>query len=75
MKQRSITCPEKNKDGRWKKSKFLGSLLGTEDVKRRMGLAIKTCNKFKDVLESVKVGNITKARLCRTHVESIFMYN
>ena len=66
----------KNKDDRWKKSKYLGSLLGTEeDIKRRMGLAISTCNKFKDILESVKIGNITKARIYRTYVEIIFMYN
>ena len=65
----------KNKDDRWKKSKYLGSLLSTEVAKRRMGLAISTCNKFKDVLESVKIGNITKARIYCTYVESIFMYN
>ena len=40
-----------------------------------MGLAISTCNKFKDVLASNKIGNITKARIYRTYVESIFMYN
>ena len=63
----------KNKDVHWKKSKYLGSLLGTEeDIKRRMGLAI-SYNKFKDVLESNKIGNITKARIYRMYVESILM--
>ena len=40
--------PRKNKDNRWKKSKFLASLLGTEeDVKERMGLTISTCKSSK----------------------------
>ena len=40
-----------------------------------MGLANSTYNKFKDVLESNKVGNITEARIHHTYVESIFLYN
>ena len=42
-----------NGQEKWKKCKYLGSLLDTEhDIKRRKGLAIDTFNNFKHIMES-----------------------
>ena len=61
---------------KWKKCKYLGSLLDTEhDIKRRKGLAIDTFNNFKHIMESKKVSTETKMRIFQAFVNSIFLYN
>ena len=63
---------------KWKKCKYLGSLLDTEfDFKCRKGLAIDTFNNFKHIMESKKVSTKTKMRIYdrEAFVNSIFLYN
>ncbi len=67
---------KRNGDDSWKKCKLLGSLLDTEeDIKRRKGLAIGTYNKMRHVIENKSTKKITKSRILKTYVESIFLYN
>ncbi len=66
----------RNGDDSWKKCKLLGSHLDTEeDIKRRKGLAISTYNKMRHVIENKSTKNVTKSRILKTYVESIFLYN
>ena len=67
---------KRNGDERWKKCKYLGSLLDSEsDIKRRKGLAIDSFNKLKQIFKSKRINTITKVRIFNTFVSSIFLYN
>jgi exonuclease III len=60
----------------WRKCKYLGSLLGTEeDINRRKGLTIGTFNQLKRFLQSKRASMITKMRIFNAYVCSIFLYN
>ena len=60
----------------WKKCKYLGSLLDTEeDINRRKGLTIGTYNQLKQFLQSRKATIITKMRIFNAYVCSVFLYN
>lgn len=66
----------RNEDKSWKKCKYLGSMLDTEeDIKRRKGLAMMTYNKMKNVIEHKKTSKKTKQRIMQAYIESIFLYN
>ena len=67
---------ERNGSDSWKKCKYLGSLLDTEqDISRRKILATPAYNQLKQIFESKKVQISIKMRLLKSHVESIFLYN
>jgi len=60
----------------WKKCKYLGSLLGTEeDINRRKQLSMAAYNTYKKILESRKLSIQTRSRLFNTYISSIFLYN
>jgi len=60
----------------WKKCKYLGTLLGTEeDINRRKGLAIAAYNKLNHIFKNKKLTLKTKLRAFNTYVVSIFLYN
>ncbi len=60
----------------WKKCKYLGSLLGTEeDIKRRKMLAIVAFNKYKYLLTTKKLAIKTRIRLFNVYIGSVFLYN
>ena len=63
-------------DDKWKKCKYLGSLLETEnDINRRKILATNAYNQLKYIFESKKTSREVKIRIFRSHIESIFLYN
>ncbi len=63
-------------DPAWKKCKYLGSLLDSqEDIKRRKSLAVATYNKLKHVLENRKTSRCTKMRIHKVYIESVMLYN
>ena len=63
-------------DNSWKKCKYLGSHLDTEqDIKRRKSLAISTYNKMKNILENRKTSIPTKKRIFKCYIESVLLYN
>ena len=67
---------ERNGSDSWKKCKYLGSLLDTEqDISRRKILATSAYNQLKQIFESKRVQISIKMRLLKSHVESIFLYN
>ena len=60
----------------WKRCKYLGSLLDTEeDIKKRKTLAITTYTKLKNILESKSTSMTTKIRILKVYIESVFLYN
>ena len=60
----------------WKKCKYLGSLLDTEnDIKRRKILGLVAYNDVRNIFESRKISIEVKIRLLGSHIESIFLYN
>ena len=62
-------------NGPWKKCKYLGSLLDTnEDIKRRKGLAISAYNKLEHIFKS-NINLKIKIRTLNAFVASIFLYN
>ena len=66
----------RNGSEEWKKCKYLGSLLDTdEDIKRRKGLAVQAANKLKYILDSKKLGTEIKIRTLNAYIASIFLYN
>ena len=63
-------------DESWKKCKYLGSLLDTEeDIKRRTQLANQTYYNLQKTLKSNKLSKKTKIKLFQTFIQSIFLYN
>ena len=67
----------RNSDTNWKKCKYLGSLLDTEeDIKRRKGLAQDCFKTFENILtKSKQTSEVIRLRVFKTYVESIFLYN
>jgi hypothetical protein len=60
----------------WKKCKYLGSLLGTEeDIKRRKQLAMAAFIQHKHTLTSTKISLKIRTRIFNAYVTSIFLYN
>ena len=60
----------------WKKCKYLGSILDTEnDIIRRKILASSAYNKLKHILESKRLSMNIKIRTFNSFVGSIFLYN
>ena len=60
----------------WKKCKYLGSLLDTqEDIKRRKVLATDSYYQLKHIFESKAASLDIKIRIFKSHIESIFMYS
>ena len=63
-------------DDTWKKCKYLGSLLDTEeDIKRRRGMFIDTFRTLESIITSKKVSEGVKIRIFKTYLESVFLYN
>ena len=61
---------------RWKKCKFLGTLLDVEeDFKRRKTLAINAANNLHCFFENDKLTINIKLKLIDTYIELIFLYN
>ena len=60
----------------WKKCKYLGSLLDTEeDITRRKVLSMVSFNKFRSVFNSKSISHATKLKTFRAFIASIFLYN
>ena len=60
----------------WKKCKYLGSLLDTEeDIKRRKCLAMDAFSHYTHSLTSNKIDLKTRMRLFNAYITSIFLYN
>ena len=49
--------------------------LARHNIKKRKGLAIGTYNKMRHIAENKSTRNITKTRILKTCVESVFLYN
>jgi hypothetical protein len=63
-------------DEKWKKCKYVGSLLDTEeDIKRRKQLAMAAFTQHKPALSSKHIALKTRLRIMNAYVSSIFMYN
>ena len=52
-----------------------GSLLDTEDIKRRTELPIYTYKTFESILSSKHVSEKVKIEIFATYIKSVFMYN
>ena len=60
----------------WKKCKYLGSMLDTEeDIKRRKTLSITAANKLQSLFYNKKLTIQTKMLAFTTYIEPIFLYN
>lgn len=67
---------KRNGDEKWKKCKYLGSLLDTEnDIKRRKQLAMVAFNQYKHSLTSKHIELKTRIRILNAYITSIFLYN
>ena len=67
---------KRNGGEQWKKCKYLGTLLDTdEDIKRRKQLANVSFIQYKDILTSKKVELKIRLRLFNAYISSIFLYN
>ena len=63
-------------DEKWRKCKYLGSLLDSnEDINRRKQLAMMAYNKLKFILDSKKTSTLLKMRIFSSFIASIFLYN
>ena len=64
------------KEDPWKKCKYLGLLLDTEeDIKRRKGLTINLYKTCESIFSSKHVSKKVNIRVFATYIQSIFMYN
>lgn len=60
----------------WKKCKYLGSLLDTEnDIKRRKQTTNLVFNKYCDILQNKKLSLKVKLRIFNVYISSTFLYN
>ena len=64
-----------SKDVSWKCCKILGSLLDTEDIKRRKKLALDAMSAFQEVWRCNQTNRSLKIRIFEALVQSIFLYN
>ena len=63
-------------DETWKKCKYVGSLIDTEeDIKRRKQLSMTSYNQHKNLLNSKKIKLTTRMRIFEAYITSIFLYN
>ena len=66
----------RGEDNNWKKCRYLGTMLDTEeDFKRRKNLSLTTFNTLENVFHSRNVSEKMKLRVFNIYIESIFMYN
>jgi len=66
----------RNGDNKWKKCKYLGTLLDTEaDINRRKSLAITAFNKLNHIFNHKKTSISKKTRIFDAYISSIFLYN
>jgi hypothetical protein len=62
--------------GDWKKCKFLGTILDTdEDIKRRKILAINAAKNLNHLFNNKNLTTSTKMKILQTYVQPIFLYN
>ena len=67
---------KKTGDDSWKRCKFLGTLLDTEnEIKRRKGLAIDAIRTKKKEFNSKRLDRKVKIRIFNTYISSIFLFN
>ena len=65
---------KRNRQTDWKRCKYLGSLLDTEeDIKRRKALAVTNHNKLKNILEYKSTSMKTKIRILKVYIQSVFL--
>ena len=65
-----------NKDGLWKKCKYLGTLLDTEeDIIKRKSSAYAAFHRLKHIFNDKKLHVTIKSRIFNALVTSIFLYN
>jgi transcription antitermination factor NusG len=63
-------------DEKWKKCKYLGSLLDTHsDIIRRKQLSMASFKKYQNKLKNEKLHLKTRMKLFNTYVTSVFLYN
>ena len=63
-------------DTKWKSSKYLGSLIGTEeDIKRRKGLTHVYYHALESILKNKLVSEPVRIRIFKAYIDSIFLYN
>ena len=67
---------KEGEDESWKKCKFLGSIINTEeDIRRRKGITIGVYKQLDHIFKSRKIGNELKIRSFKTYICSVFLYN
>ena len=67
---------KRNGGEEWKKCKYLGTLLDTEeDIKRRKQLANAAFIQYKEILTSKKIELKVRLRLFNAYISSVFLYN
>ena len=67
---------KRNGDNSWRKCKFVGSLLGTEeDIQRRKQLANNALKTLHSVFNNKRISTCVKIRAFKALIESIFLYN
>ena len=75
-KTENFQISRKNCDESWKKCKFLGSILDTEnDIIRRKTLAITSANSLSHIFKSKNVSRKIKSSAFNTYISPIFLYN
>ena len=76
LKTEEYTIKRANCDNRQRDCKLLGSLLDTQnDIKRRKVLAINAANKLKLLFLNKDVTVSVKAKLFKSYITPIFLYN
>ncbi|XP_071834664.1 uncharacterized protein [Apostichopus japonicus] len=74
-KTEKFTITRKGNDS-WKKCKYVGSLLGTEeDINRRIGITNGAFNTLSSIFKSKNISRKIKLRIFETLLKSIFLYN
>ena len=67
---------ERNKDDRWRKCKYLGTMLDTEeDIKRRKILTNDAMDKIKHIIKDRRLDANIKIRAFNAYASSVFLYN
>ena len=75
-KTENFHISRKNCDHLWKKCKYLGTILNTEnDLVRRKTLAITAANSLTHIFQSKNISRNTKVTAFNTYISSIFLYN
>jgi len=75
-KTEKYTVTNKTEDQEWRKCKYVGSLLGTEeDIQRRQNLTNIAYSSLKPTFNSKRVSEEVKLRIFSALLQSIFLYN